>query len=105
MSEYIKREDAAKVICGECLNYAACYSGNVDIPVCPLFWDLQNIPTADVVERKVGRWIERTYDSSDTIFESHKKVGWGCSKCGLTWDARTHYCPNCGADMREDGDT
>lgn len=44
--------------------------------------------TADLVERKVGRW---------------KGEGLGdyrCSLCGeVTRHTRTNYCPNCGAEM------
>lgn len=47
-------------------------------------------------ERKTGRWI---YDG-----DCYK-----CNKCGAAYnwwaDSQTsNYCPNCGADMKEEGD-
>lgn len=90
MSEYIKREDATRVMCGECLNYVACYSADADIPVCPLFWKMQIVPAANVVERKKGVWLNYGYIK--------------CSECGTRYSIITkvypNYCPNCGADMR-----
>ena len=61
------------------------------------------IPAADVVPVRHGRWI----DMGDFI---------SCSECNATrmkeflcdygvarrLDVRTKYCPNCGADMREE---
>lgn len=52
---------------------------------------LESLPTADVVERKTGKW-EHGY----------------CSECGYNWgkdapiSSVPNYCPNCGADMREE---
>lgn len=52
---------------------------------------------APTIEPKRGEWIE-------------KEECWQCSECGDEYvlevgvkpiDARMHYCPNCGADMRE----
>lgn len=70
---------------------------------------LESAPTADVVERKRGKWIK------------HKdRDCWYCSECkkdnyyAYCWNSDTgkyeiqdHFCPNCGADMRgeEDGET
>lgn len=99
MNDYIKREDAVNILCGECLNYKVCCSADGEIPVCPLFWKMQNIPAADVVERKKGEWVE-DYNLINDTYHFH------CSVCGdEEWGTRkqiedTHYCPNCGADMR-----
>lgn len=27
-----------------------------------------------------------------------------CSECNTTWDDKSNYCPNCGADMRGEED-
>lgn len=56
---------------------------------------IESIPTADVVERKKGRWIAVKIGNGDTRYT--------CSECGAsyecdsrdTWDF--NYCPNCGA--------
>lgn len=57
--------------------------------------DIYNAPTADVVERKKGKWIYHR-----RLTESRE-----CSCCGVwfDWDMpRNSFCPNCGADMRGD---
>lgn len=59
--------------------------------------DLKNLPTADVVERNHGEWIE----INDGLVKGY------CSQCGwLSYYYENeiigmNYCPNCGADMRE----
>lgn len=53
---------------------------------------LFEFPTADVVERKKGKWIEVC-----GVFR--------CSKCEKCYPYATDYCPNCGAEMKgEDND-
>lgn len=67
---------------------------------------IEQQPTADVVERKHGEWLETS-----------ESIGWeevGCAECSVcgktlvlgdyTMDDikfNYNYCPNCGADMRE----
>lgn len=61
---------------------------------------LLTCPTADVVERKRGKWIE----------EAGMLM---CSECGDAWGTQQfdevmsfNYCPNCGAKMEgEDGNS
>ena len=89
MTDYISREAAI---------YALHDSDNITIKGIQI---LRNLPAADVREVKKGRWVECAYATTYDICGLNKKVGWGCSECGWTWDARTHFCPNCGADMRE----
>ena len=59
---------------------------------------LPSVPTADVVERKVGKWVEPTREGCIT-YDKHAYAE--CSACGekayLGWWMR--YCPNCGARM------
>ena len=57
---------------------------------------LEEQSTADVVERKRGRWLAKSF---------HEVY---CDKCGFDFDImknefidKMKYCPNCGADMRE----
>lgn len=58
-------------------------------------------PTADVVERKRGKWI------------AQRGGGYRCSECKhyalderdgnlIHVSAKTKFCPHCGADMREE---
>lgn len=79
------------------------YSKSNDIPIPELYDILEQMPTADVVERKKGKWIK-----------NEGKHGWHCSECiednyyAYSWNCETgkyefqdHFCPNCGAEMDE----
>lgn len=46
-------------------------------------------PTADVVEVKHGKWVEKP--QADGLN--------GCSICGIMRFGESNYCPNCGAKM------
>ena len=47
--------------------------------------DLKSLPTADVVERKRGKWL----------------LDGRCSECLVVpLTSHKNFCPNCGADMR-----
>ena len=84
--------------CGKCVQSRSdcmCHSlSRMDI--CGI---IDDAPTADVVERKRGRWIQR----SDTPWYYH------CSNCyrvisatGAEQMKKFHaFCGTCGADMRE----
>lgn len=103
MAEYIDRRAAQTVLCDACGN-AACPRGL--IPRCSYYERMQDIPAADVRPVVRGRW-EKDSDKLDV-----------CSKCGEIalqrvfiklpekivdlQMVRSNYCPNCGADMRED---
>ena len=96
MTEYIKREDAVEAF------YTATGDGDkADWAV----GVIKSIPSADVVERKRGKWIK---DCNVAFF-------WKCSECGayIFWrkeeyllrnEDEPNYCPNCGADMRHSDD-
>jgi hypothetical protein len=60
---------------------------------------LLDAPTVDAVEVKHGRWSPVTYGLGVTV------TRWMCSNCKKYENSysRTNYCPNCGADMRGDG--
>lgn len=48
----------------------------------------------EALERQHGEWIESDF-------------GWRCSICGNTsvmWQRTYNFCPNCGADMRDDNE-
>ena len=63
---------------------------------------LEALPSAQP-ERKKGRWLRYGEDgypnNEDTVF-------WQCDQCLEQYTGRTkripNFCPNCGADMREE---
>lgn len=82
MTEYIKREDAINAV-------KMLYGGFGAMA------NINAIPSADVVERKKGKWIK--------LYAGNYK----CSVCGDWWGNDDNemvedfkYCPNCGTDMR-----
>lgn len=56
---------------------------------CPL------VPAANVRPVVRGKWIWDGY-----VYD----VPWQCSNCGVSHDADSNFCPNCGADMRDEQD-
>ena len=99
MSDYIKREDAINRIAKK-LNLQhehTMFEGWVYI----LKKWLENIPSADVVPHKRGKW-KHIIDKQWTGGELYR-----CSCCNYGYATGAyhepyefHYCPNCGADMR-----
>lgn len=72
------------------------------IPTTELYDILKQIPTADVVERKRGKWIK----SNESALRPYM-----CSECGALFDVDTvlgklswQYCPACGAEMKGEDD-
>lgn len=59
--------------------------------------DVDKIPTIDPASlRPKGEW--KWYDH--TISFWYIERGYMCSVCGSKQEDETHFCPNCGADMR-----
>lgn len=54
---------------------------------------LESIPAADVRPVVKATWKRIDYKPCGHDYE--------CSSCGWKNDMVTHFCPNCGADMRE----
>lgn len=52
---------------------------------------LHDMPTADVQPVVHGRWIPFHSEAAGNIQY--------CSACGIGFDAKTAYCPHCGAKM------
>jgi predicted Zn-ribbon and HTH transcriptional regulator len=68
--------------------------------------DVDNVPTADVVEVRHGEWVEQIRDYGKYLVTE----GYKCSNCGFELtDNDYKYCPECGAKMdrerRENGTT
>ena len=60
---------------------------------------VDSIPTADVVERKKGKW-----ETEIRTIRGHKIPFFACSVCGKNTDDEYTYCPTCGAEMVEGGE-
>ena len=68
---------------------------------------IENAPTVDAKPVVHGRWQRYTdeiftgYDSRGRI-KYRKRYTYECTCCGENKLSKTNYCPNCGADMREE---
>ena len=99
MGEYIRREDVYFAID----NYVGGENSIVAVIAKEIRKEVFMLPAADVVERKTGAWVE-TYGKYGNF--RHQ-----CSECGemfgMPFDFEGkyypyNYCPNCGADLREE---
>ena len=54
------------------------------------------------LQKGTGKWL----DKKTTIKKAHGIAygRWGCSVCKVKQPHKSNFCPNCGADMREDGE-
>lgn len=111
MSDYIKREDAAKILLQR-REFAENQEWTQEVDLMELLCErLEEVPAADVREVVRGEWFI-SFGKKDG-----KPVGTICPVCGFAWseaiDAvklepvlsliKTPFCPNCGADMRTEG--
>ena len=83
MAEYIKREDVLALS-----HYDDHDCEIVDVE------DVEKLPSADVIERKKGKWMYKKITTDLHV------VG----QCSVCKERRVidNFCPNCGADMREE---
>lgn len=56
------------------------------------------VPAADVRVVKRGKWIPKHHDDGDGI----EYALFHCSVCDDMMARPRNFCPNCGADMREE---
>lgn len=112
MKEYIEREAALSAV--DCGNL---HKGIVDA----LQENIKDIPAADVVEVRHGRWLTKEYMCGDPdvgiedmwvdrLAEQSDYYAY-CSVCGKDAEYNAEgslilsdYCPNCGAKMTTDGE-
>ena len=86
MAEYIEREDLLELyrMDDPVLNE----NGHVPLPV--IRQNIMDIPAADVVPVRHGRWIDTREYCGDYM----------CSNCEALYGTnKFNYCPNCGAKM------
>jgi len=88
MAEYIEREAVNALIEAECSPKVAAFLNHA----------IDNIPAADVRPVVRGRWEWDVLDGTP----GYRPVVLCCSNCHRVSFSGWDYCPNCGADMREE---
>ena len=101
MSDYIKREDALESVTDQHYSnditkiekkYKANPYSSTSIfeeTLLDIYYDIINIQSADVIERKTGKW------------KGHGMFCVQCDQCERWTEMRTPYCAHCGAEMEE----
>lgn len=87
MDEYISREAALKATCEYCCEHDSCNSPCVE------YLQVAELPAADVRPVVRGKWTRHDYSPIGHDYQ--------CSECGWNNDMASHFCPMCGADMRD----
>ena len=109
--DFINREDAKKKHCEICMEECVCYR---DKSRCNELKAFDTIPAADVRPVVRGEWEDvevRDYSTNINGGMPLSIASMFCPVCGR-WHNEVyhygnptemvHYCPNCGADMREE---
>ena len=92
MAEYIEREKVG-LTDFEIVRCNGDYKEGLKL----LLHKIESIPAADVRPVKRGKWEMTTLDDGYGEYQLYK-----CDKCGALTAQRRNFCPNCGADMREE---
>ena len=91
MAEYIDREALCKIL----ENWRDAHADVDDEQGCGLLedviWEVDAQPAADVAPVVHGRWVPFHSEAAGDIQY--------CSACEIGFDAKTDYCPHCGAKM------
>lgn len=99
MAEYINRKDAIN-------GFVQILKQSGDIYPTDITTMLQSIPPADVRPVVRGRWEPKTYYMINGTLMQDTDEWYGavfvCDICGEEMLGASNFCPNCGADMRED---
>lgn len=103
MTRYIDADALKEVIA----NHVYLVSDSINSRDYGMFWTggiekaIDEQPTADVVEPNRGEWKREVLGSTSGYGTT---VMYQCSNCEKMAMSEYHYCPNCGADMRKEGD-
>lgn len=90
---YIKATDVISIL-------SLFYNYRTDAERYDLALAISAVPTADVVERKKGKWLDNETSYSDDVPQTCT-----CSVCGIRSRRPIgDFCKWCGADMRDDTD-
>ena len=105
MSDYTKLEDAVETL-ADYFNSLIDFHGYDTIQkntIIECIKRIKSIPSADVVERKVGHWEggDYPYMTEITPLGRNEHYWYSCSICKCGQGYKTPYCPNCGARMEE----
>lgn len=109
MDDYISRKGAIEALCAmECGDD----SEHCVKRTCEVFTTLMRLPAAPVREVKRGRWIIKNGVQYAPEAEQGcvKVIKVQCSSCRWrmyltdSLEQAWNYCPNCGADMREESE-
>ena len=114
MAEYIEREAAIKSFCDGCIDEEDCHASPHKY-VCAEVETIKAIPAADVRPVVRGKWedVEVTYVADKTTLPFERISSMRCNQCNRYHTEiyyygnpteMAHFCPNCGADMREEQD-
>lgn len=91
--DYIRRGDAIEAVHDRICQIG--YERNAN--VLSIRQAVRDVPAADVVERKKGKWAKQQKD-----FDLCGVEYFACSQCGFECQLTYNFCPDCGAKM--DGD-
>lgn len=110
MSDYISREavlNASKIVYIEYLETDddQYIEGECDFIPVVFKKDIEKIPSADVVERKRGKWEQKeVFTAKGNVDELQSAFCPVCQRYHTTpysyYFTNYNFCPNCGADMR-----
>ena len=59
---------------------------------------IEQIPVADVIEKKHGYWIKRIIENENEDYPI-RNLDYICSRCKGCWHEPLKYCPMCLAEM------
>ena len=110
MAEYIEKQAALKEVCDACGIVPDKEKENCEYKFagCKEYYNVFTLPPADVCPVMRGKWEVVDWVEYDEHGECvhYPKEGLCCTSCKnvfkkkLLW--KNNYCPNCGADMREE---